>query len=179
MPASTLHAPPAFRAGWFLVLFVAVYGVLHTLYFWVPDRVLRDVVHYYGIVRPGAEVIRMAAPHEAVEAVQGTLRSPRATLNIVRGCDGAGVAFLLVAAVVAFGATWRQRALGALGAVLLTYLLNQVRIVALYFVAAYRHDWFEVLHNYFIPTFIIVACCIFFAWWAGWAARARSPAAPA
>jgi exosortase family protein XrtM len=176
MSSSVLPGVPRFRATWFLVFFVGVYAVLHSLYFLVPDHVLRDVVHYYGIVKPGAEVIRIAAPQEAVEAVQGTLRSPRATLNIVRGCDGAGVAFLLVAAVIAFGATWRQKLLGALGAVVLTYVLNQTRIVALYFVAAYRHDWFEVLHNYFIPTFIIVACCIFYVWWAGWAASARDPA---
>src|SRR5512134_954118 len=102
MTTATLPAPGRFRAGWFLLLFVALYGVLHTLYFWLPDPVLRDVVHYYGIVKPGAAMIGLVSPGEQVSAVQGTLRSPRATLNIVRGCDGAGVAFLLIAAVAAF-----------------------------------------------------------------------------
>jgi exosortase family protein XrtM len=168
------RAPGRFRAGWFLVLFVAVYAALHAAYFRVPDAVLREVVHFYGIVWPGAAVIQLASPGEQVVAVQGTLRSPKATLNIVRGCDGAGVAFLMVAAVVAFAGGWKRKLLGVAAALLLTYLLNQVRVVVLYFVAAYRYDWFNPLHNYLIPTFIIVVCCIFFAWWAAWAIRPRA-----
>ncbi len=149
-------------------MFVAVYATLHALYFAIPDGILRGVVHYYGIVAPGAKLVTLAAPDERVFAEQGTLRSEKARLTIVRGCDGAGVAFLLVAAIVAFSAGWKQKLLGVLGALLLTYLLNQIRIVVLYFIAAYRHDWFNLLHNYFIPTFVIVVCCIFAAWWALW-----------
>lgn len=176
MTPDTMRPPGRFRAGWFLLLFVGAYAVLHALYFWVPDQVLRDVIHYHGIVQPGATLIGLVSPDEQVSAVQGTLRSPRATLNIVRGCDGAGVAFLLIAAVAAFGAGWRQKLAGVLAAIALTYVLNQARIVVLYYVAAYRYGWFDVLHNYFIPTFIIVVACIFFAWWAGWAVRPRASA---
>lgn len=165
-----------FRPVLFVVAFVAIYATLHALYFAVPDRVLRNVVHYYAIVAPGAQLIRLANPQEPVTAVQGTLSSPRASLSIVRGCDGAGVAFLLIAAVLAFSAGWKRKLLGILGAVLLTYVLNQVRVVGLYFVAAYRHEWFNLLHNFLIPTFIIVVCCIFFAWWAAWSAEGSTAA---
>ena len=51
--------------------------------------------------------------------------------------------------------------------------MNQARVVALYFVAAYRHEWFNLLHNFLMPTLIIVVCCVFFAWWG-----ARSMGAP-
>jgi exosortase family protein XrtM len=175
-PASP--GPRRFRAGWFLFLFVAIYAALHAAYFRVPDAVLREVVHFYAIVWPGAAVIQLASPGAQVVAVQGTLRSPKATLNVVRGCDGAGVVFLMIAAVVAFAAGWKQKLLGIGAALLLTYLLNQVRVVVLYFVAAYRYDWFNLLHNYLIPTFIIVVCCMFFTWWAAWAVRLPA-AAPA
>jgi exosortase family protein XrtM len=170
-------SPRRFRAAWFLLLFVGIYAALHAAYFAIPDRVLREVVHFYGIVRPGAAVIELAVPGEGVVAVEGTLRSPKATLNIVRGCDGAGVAFLLIAAVLAFAAGWKQKLLGITGAVVLTYVLNQGRVIGLYFVAAYRYDWFNLLHNYLIPTFIIVVCCMFFAWWASWSLRPPPTAA--
>ena len=64
----------------------------------------------------------------------------------------------------------------------LVYLLNQARIIILYFVVAYRPDWFTPLHTYYIPTFLIVVVCIFFASWAMWATvtepinEPRSPA---
>ena len=75
-----------FMPGWFLLQFVCIYTVLDVLYFSMPDRVLRDVVHYYGIVAPGAELIKLLSPSEQVVAIQGSLQSPHVTLNIVRGC---------------------------------------------------------------------------------------------
>jgi exosortase family protein XrtM len=162
----------------FVVAFVAIYAALHALYFAVPDSILREVVHYYAIVAPGAQLIRLTVPQEPVTAAAGTLSSPRAALSIVRGCDGAGVAFLLMAAVLAYPASSKRKLLGILGALGLTYVLNQMRVVGLYFVAAYRHEWFNLLHNFLIPTFIIVVCCVFFAWWAARSAGARTASAP-
>lgn len=175
--AAAQHRP--FRPVLFVAVFVGIYAALHALYFAIPDRVLRQVIHYYAIVAPGAELIRLAAPHEPVSAQEGTLKSPQASLSIVRGCDGAGVAFLLMAAVLAFPTRPQRKLLGIAGALTLTYLLNQLRVVGLYFVAAYRHDWFDLLHNFLIPTFIIVVCCVAFAWWASWSAGALPVSAPA
>jgi exosortase family protein XrtM len=167
----------SFRPVRFVIAFAAIYAALHALYFVVPDRVLREVVHYYAIVAPGAGLIRLAARQEPVTAVAGTLSSPRASLSIVRGCDGAGVAFLLIAAVLAFPAGLKPKLLGVFGALGLTYVLNQLRVVALYFVAAYRYEWFNLLHNFLMPTLIIVVCCVFFAGWAARSAGAASAAA--
>jgi len=168
-----------FRPLHFVAVLVAIYAALHALYFAVPDRVLRQVVHYYAIVAPSAGLIRLAVPQEPVSAREGTLQSPQASLSIVRGCDGAGVAFLLTAAVLAFPAPLRRKVLGVAGALALTYLLNQLRVVGLYFIAAYRHDWFDLLHNFLIPTFIIVMCCVAFAGWASWSSGVAPASAPA
>lgn len=170
------HRP--FRPVRFVAGFVAVYAALHALYFAVPDHVLREGVHYYAIVAPVAGLIRLTVPQEPVTAVEGTLSSPLAKLSIVRGCDGAGVAFLLIAAVLAFPASLKRKLLGVIAALALTYLLNQLRVGGLYFVAAYRHQWFDLLHNFLIPTFIVVVCCVFFAWWAAWSVGGRSPGLP-
>ena len=169
--------PKPFRPLRFVAVFVALYAVLHALYFAIPDRVLRQVVHYYAIVAASAGLIKLAAPQEPVRALAGTVESPQASLSIVRGCDGAGVAFLLAAAVLAYPARKRRKLLGVAGALALAYLLNQLRVVGLYFVAAYRHDWFDLLPNFLVPTFIIVVCCVAFAWWAsGSAAVQPAPA---
>jgi exosortase family protein XrtM len=161
-------ASPRFRPALFLFLFTAVYALLHFAYFALPDQVLRDRVHYYGIVLPAAEIVNFVARHEAVSAAHGTLQSTKALLSIVRGCDGVGVAFLLVAAVLASSARLGYKLVGVLGAVLLTYVLNELRVVGLYFVVAYRDAWFSPLHNYFVPTFTILAGSVFFLCWAVW-----------
>jgi exosortase family protein XrtM len=64
--------------------------------------------------------------------------------------------------------------MGVLGAIGLTYLLNQTRVIVLYFVVAYRNDWFGLLHDYLVPTLIIALCSLFFAWWATWSIRSDS-----
>jgi exosortase family protein XrtM len=168
------RAAMPFRPAPFLLVFCGVYALLHCLYFALPDHLLRDGVHYYGIVLPAARIVNLVAPQEAVSAVHGELRSDKASLSIVRGCDGAGLAFLLVAAVVAFSAPLRRKLLGIAAAVALTYLLNELRLILLYFVAADRHAWFDPLHNYFIPTFLILGGCVFFFVWTAWA---QAPAA--
>jgi exosortase family protein XrtM len=161
-----------FRPSLFLFVFAAVYALLHFVYFALPDKLLRDQVHYYGIVLPAAKIVNFVTPHEAVFAARGTLQSTNASLSIVRGCDGAGVAFLLVAAVLASSARLKHKLAGALGAVLLTYVLNELRVVGLYFVVAYRDAWFSPLHNYFVPSFIILTGCVFFLCWAVWTRQA-------
>ncbi len=174
--ARTLKTNPQsrFRPLLFLLIFPAAYGVLHFLYFALPDRLLRDVVHYYAIVLPAAALLNFIAPHEAVSALHGSLRSGRASLEIVRGCDGAGVMFLLVAALIASAADIRRKLLGILGAISLIYILNELRVIALYFVVAYRNEWFGPLHNYFVPMLVIAASVLFFLWWASLAPRQRT-----
>ena len=175
IPIGALDARPrpALHPARFLTVFVAGYVALHALYFAIPDRVLRDVVHYYGIVAPGAAMISLLAPGEPVLAGRGTLHSPKAKLDIVRGCDGAGLLFLLLSAVAAFPAGWKQKIWGTLGVLVVGYVLNEARIVALYFAAVSGERWFAALHNYFLPTFLIVVSAIFFAGWSAWAARRR------
>lgn len=166
---------PRFRPMLFLLLFPAVYSLLDLLYFALPDHVLRDGVHYYGIVLPAATLLNAVVPGETVQALHGSLQSQRALLEIVRGCDGAGVMFLLVAALVAAPAGIDRKLQGIVAGVGLVYVLNELRIVALYYVVAYRNHWFGPLHNYFVPMLMIVASLLFFLWWLGWAQR-RQPA---
>jgi len=152
-----------------------MYAMLHFLYFALPDHLLRDGVHYYGIVLPAAKLLNVVAPLEAVSAQHGTLQSAKASLEIVRGCDGAGVIFLLVAALIASSAGAKHKVMGILSGVVLIYVLNELRVIVMYFVVVYRNDWFSPLHNYFVPMLLIMTSVLFFLWWTTWAQeRAKS-----
>lgn len=160
------------REGLQILLFFGIYAVFHTAYFQIPDEVLRDVVYYYGIGVFCSELISLIAPLEQVVAVQNHLKSPLADLEIVRGCDGAGALFLVMAAILAFPTTIKRKLVGLVLGVALMYSLNLIRISGLYFVVAYHRDWFQVIHTYLAPTLLIIMACLFFAWWAWGSSRA-------
>lgn len=169
--------PPRPRLWLFVLVFAGGYALFHSLYFLIPDRMLREQIYHFGIVASAAEVINLVAPAEQVTGKHNRLSSPRAVLEIVRGCDGSGVIFLLVAAILALAAPWTHKGAGVAGAVALIYLLNQLRIIGLYFVAAYRPAWFTPLHTYWVPTLFIMIACAYFAWWSTRATRSSQAGA--
>jgi exosortase family protein XrtM len=170
---SVRHEPGPLR---FLLLFASGYALLYWAYWQVPDAVLRDSLYPIAILGPCAALVNLLFPAEAVTVASGMLQSPRASLEVVRGCDGSGMLFLIVAAIMAFPSAWRARMAGLCGALLLVHALNTARIMLLYFAAAYRESWFLPLHTYLVPTLFVLGGGLYFAWWA---ARQQRPAAGA
>ena len=166
------------RHNWLtFIIFIACYLLLDYLYFKIPVDLFVNVIYFHGVVQVCADVINILAPVEQVIARQNHLISARADLEIVRGCDGAGVVFLMMSAILAFPAKWKQKLIGMLLGFGLIYFINLVRIIALYFVIAYHPDWFSLVHTYLAPTFMVIAGVAYFAWWAfGSADQINEPA---
>lgn len=155
--------PPIWRQ---LILFVGCYGLFNYVYFQIPDELYSDVIYHYGVVLLCADLINAVAPLEHVAAIKNHLLSLRADLEIVRGCDSAGVLFLMISAILVFPASLLHKALGFIYGIVLIYCFNILRVSGLYFLIAYHRDWFEFVHLYLAPTLITLAACIFYAWWA-------------
>lgn len=162
------------RVGRFLFVFVVLYVAMHALYFAVPDRILAAYVHQPGLVAPAAVLVRWLSADEDVKSVGGSLHSSRAVVRIVRGCDGAGIGFLMVGAVAALPARRRLKLVGLLLTGSFVHLVNVIRVVALYYVAAYRIDWFPLVHDFVAPILFVMATALAFAWWAGWSTAHRA-----
>jgi exosortase family protein XrtM len=160
-------------------LFVAGYISLYVGYVLLPDALLRQDIYYYGVTLPAQYMIDWLTPGEHVRAFENHLHSPRTDLLIVRGCDGANVAFLLVAAIIARRSALRATLLGLLGAVILVYVINEVRIAVLFFVSAYRPPWFVLVHVYIIPSFMILIATVYYAAWTAFRDRGLAFAAQA
>ncbi len=158
---------------WFLLVFILMFGVFEFLYFQIPDQLLRDVVYHFGLVLPCVTVIQLVDSQQAVIALHNTLVTPKVTLEVVRGCDGAGVLFLLMSAVLAFSASFKQKLYGLIGGIAFLVLVNWLRILALYVIAVYEQSWFNLIHSYFAPTLIIILGCLFFLTWTEWVNRSR------
>ncbi len=161
-----LKAYPSYRIGWFLFLFLLIYCLFEFLYFQIPDSFLLDVIYHHGLVSPSAAIINYLQPDEMAIAARNVLSSHGASLEVVRGCDGAGTLFLLAAAIITFSASLNYKIFGLLTGIILLVTINLLRIIGLYFVMAYQGQWFTPIHTYFAPTFIIIIGCLFFAGWA-------------
>lgn len=70
----------------FLLIFLAVYIVFHTLYFIAPNSFLRETLYHAGVVSVSAKIIGFFAPVEFTSAISNKLVSSKASLGIARGC---------------------------------------------------------------------------------------------
>jgi len=149
------------------------YVVLYAAYILVPDSLLRNQIYFHTLTVPAAQIIHWLAPAELVRAEQNLLTSSRATLEIVRGCDGSGALFLLLAAIATFPARPRAKLIGAGLGTLIIFTLNLQRIVALYFIQAYHPRWFLPVHLYAAPILLVIAVALWFLYWTALVAAAR------
>lgn len=149
------------QAGKFLLAFV----VLQMLYAWsegtAVERLLVDII----TVRSAAWIIAHLDPASAVLAVGHEIIAPCGALSILNGCEGSGAMLLLSAAMFAAPMSIGWRMAGLMAALPFVYLVNQLRVVTLFFSYCAARDMFALLHGYAAPTATVIACCIFFRAW--------------
>ncbi len=176
--------PVDFRTLRFILIASILYGVFHFAYHKVPDQVLSTKVYPAIIGKLAEKTINTITPDRNIRAINHSLISSKAKLNIVRGCDGSGVLFMLTAAIIGFGASLRKTVIGLALGITTVYAINQIRIVGLYYVIEYNRAWFPPLHTYYAPTLIILLVAAFFLFWTRWAVaddaaqKEEKPSAP-
>jgi exosortase H (IPTLxxWG-CTERM-specific) len=132
------------------------------------------------VVRPVSAVIAAAAGgvlravHEHVVVTGTIIAAPCFTVDIRNGCNGLETAFFLIAAVLAFPATARQRLMATILGLALIQAVNLIRVVTLYLVGCHRREWFESFHLAIWQTIVFATAVIFFA---AWSRRAAANAA--
>jgi exosortase/archaeosortase family protein len=149
------------RAMLFLLLFAlmqAVYGSARGT--WIERLVIDRMT-----VETAAWLIDTFDPAVHVEAAGPRLRAPGGGLNVLNGCEGTEVVFLMVSAMLVAPLAWRRRLLGLVTGTLLVFTLNQARVLALFY--AFRSDrgLFDMLHGVVAPLLLILAAAAFFVVW--------------
>jgi exosortase/archaeosortase family protein len=151
--------------GQSLVIFLAVFIAMQALWHWAEGSIVERLLVDHVTVRPAAVLVNLLTPNVRAMAIGTRLSAPGGGINILNGCEGAEIAFLLFAAFAAVRLPWRGRLVGLLTGGLLIYGLNQVRILALFY--AYRTDQalFDALHGMVAPVILIAATGLFFHVW--------------
>lgn len=174
-PSASERAKAANRKS---VLFLARFlGLLVLFYAIVASHPVNDAVivpFTAGIARASAAVLNVLGEHVAVEGTQ--IRSSRFAVAIENGCNGVETALLFGAAVLAFPAPWRRRAVGLLAGFLGIQVVNLVRVVSLFWVGAHRPAWFGASHTVLWQSIVVLCGVLLFLAWASRETRAVAAA---
>ncbi len=110
--------------------------------------------------------------------VEGSVLRDRATgfaIEMKNGCNAIDVTFLLWSAVLAFPASWKQKAKGILWGTLAIHVVNFVRFVSLFYLGRYNLSLFEFAHAYLWQSLILLDTLVVFWLWVQLVSRS-SPA---
>jgi exosortase family protein XrtM len=157
------------------IFFVFVVVLLSLQYGWKQARgsaVERAVIHS-ATVGVSTWAIQSLTPSLNVKGFESRILSDKGGINILNGCEGTEVLFLLIAAMMAFKSNWRHRLAGILIATLAIYLLNQVRVLVLFYTFLHDRSLFAHIHGVFAPLALI---CAGMALFLAWCARAEGQA---
>lgn len=161
----------------FPLLFMVAALVLIGGYHMLPAHwVERGIVRYFAVV-PGATILHWLAPESHVISQGSRILSSVAQLNVLRGCEGTEALLILYAALLAARQSWRATLVSILLGTLVVFLMNQARIVVLFFVVAHEREYFELMHGFVAPVVVLLGISLFFLLWLNWiGTRARAAA---
>jgi exosortase H (IPTLxxWG-CTERM-specific) len=147
----------------FLLRFVVALGAFYLLVATPPvnDHV---VVPFTGLLVRVSTAL-LAAIGEKTQSAGTVIQSPAFAVDVKNGCNGIEAALLLVAAMLAFPAPPKQRALGIAAGLAVIQGVNLFRIVSLFWLGVHYRNAFELFHAAVWQTgLILLAVGIFLAW---------------
>lgn len=104
------------------------------------------------VVREGATLFRGNVP----------------VLEVAANCSGISIAWLLLAAIVAYPASWWTRVVGFLVGFVLLLGMNLLRVVTLFWVGAHVPGSFALAHENYWPILSIIVTVSLLAVWLMW-----------
>jgi exosortase/archaeosortase family protein len=122
----------------------------------------------YATVRTGVLLINTLTPQAAAVAEGASILAPDGGINVRNGCEGTEVLFLLLAALLAYPFSWRLRLVGAVVGAAYVFIINQARLLVLFY--AIRNDrlLFSELHGVVAPLVLILCTLLFFVALLSW-----------
>ena len=150
---------------WKIILFAFVFSVLQLTWQASTNLEISRSFIEKAVVAPAAFAVNLLTPDAHATAVGSHLRSPRGGINIINGCDGMEILFLLIAGFAAAPLNGRARLYGILAGIPLVHVLNQARILALFYSSRSNPPLFDALHGFITPIVLVLAIAAYFYTW--------------
>jgi len=145
-----------------LAIFLGVFAVLQWAWGEARDTWVERLVIHQATVKPAAALVQLISPEANAKPVAASIKAPGGGLNILNGCEGTEVMFLLIAAFAAVNLGWRHRLTGLALGLVLVFALNQARILTLFYAFRNERSLFDVLHTTILPAVLIAAVALYF-----------------
>lgn len=116
-------------------------------------------------VKPAVMLIHFLTPHIQASALGNQILAPGGGLVIKIGCEGIEALFILIAGLLSVTMAWRAKLSGMLLGLMLIYVVNEMRILILFY--AFRTDkaLFQLLHGTIAPLALIAIAGLFYHYW--------------
>ncbi|RTL51462.1 MAG: exosortase/archaeosortase family protein [Rhodocyclaceae bacterium] len=170
-PASSSVSPPErvslpWRSAWRVAtVFLITFLVLHLLWEQAKGSAVERLWINHATVGAVVHLINLVSPDTHAQAAGPRVRAPGGGINVLNGCEGTDLLFLLWAGLMAFPMAWRRRAPAIVFGLGLVFILNELRIFALFFALRSDKALFDLLHTTVIPLLLIVGIILYFHAW--------------
>jgi len=147
------------------ILFFFVFSLLQVAWLVLRDHAFGHFVRGEITVKPAVTMINLLTPNIHAQAYGNQIIAPGGGLVIKLGCEGLEAMFILVAAMIASSVKYKNMINGLLMGTLLVYVLNQARILLLFYTNRADKALFHLLHATIAPIVLIAIVGIFYYWW--------------
>ena len=149
--------------------FILLFVVLLLAFFYVEQipSVQTHVIEpfTYGLARFSAVVAQLMDSDVYSSKDMLASRSTGFAVVIRPGCNGVEAMVILLAAILAFPASWRSKAIGLAVGVVAIQALNLVRIISLFYLGQWNETVFDFSHVHLWPALIILDALLVFMIW--------------
>lgn len=146
----------------FITIFIVVLATLFTVEMLVPVQENVIVPFTSLLARISAALI---LPFDDSVLAYGKVLQFKDTgfaVSIEAGCNGVEATIVLIAAVLAFPASWRARCAAIVLGFFAIQILNLARIISLFYLGNWNMVFFEWIHLYLWPALIMLDVLIVF-----------------
>jgi exosortase/archaeosortase family protein len=147
------------------ILFFFVFSLLQVSWLLLRDNAFGHFVRGEITVKPAVTMINLFSPSIHAQALGNQIIAPGGGLVIKLGCEGLEAMFILIAAIIASSVKFKNMMSGLLMGTLLVYVLNQARILILFYTNRADKALFHLLHATIAPIVLIAIVGIFYYWW--------------
>lgn len=147
----------------FVIVFAAVLVALFTLEMLEPVQAA-VIQPFTGWLATVSAAIIM--PFDDAVVASGRIiehTTAQFAVSIESGCNGVEATIVLIAGVVAFPASWKQKLVAILLGFLAIQVLNLARIISLFYLGQWNLDIFTWTHLYLWPVLIMLDVLVVFA----------------
>ena len=160
----------------YVIMFLAIFTLASLTWSGARGTSLQRFVVEEATVGTSSRIISLINPGQEVRSEGARLISPHVRLSVLNGCEGTESVILLVAAILAYPAPLRRKPAGLLFGAAGIFVLNQLRLVGLFYILRYQPEWFSAMHGYISPVLILITGSLIFVLWVNWAGQEKKHA---